>query len=75
METIDNINDEEIANELIEKISLPFAKGNVFLPLKVENNELLGAVADSRGVFALRDLSRALGVKPRPVQAGEQVII
>lgn len=75
METIDNINDEDIDSELIEKISLPFAKGNVFLPLKRENDELLGAVADSRGVFALRDLARTLNLKPRPVQAEEKVII
>jgi general secretion pathway protein E len=75
METIDNINDEDIETELIEKISLHFAKGNVFLPLRREYDELLGAVADSRGVFALRDLARTLNLKPHPLQAEERVII
>jgi len=75
METIDKINDDDIETDLIEKISLPFAKGNVFLPLRRENNELLGAVADSRGVFALRDLARTLNLKPHPVKAEEKVII
>ncbi|MBI5665176.1 MAG: hypothetical protein HZC49_08860, partial [Nitrospirae bacterium] len=75
METLDNINDDDIDTELIEKISLPFAKGNVVLPLKRENDELFGAVSDSRGVFALRDLARSLNLKPHPVQADEKVII
>jgi general secretion pathway protein E len=75
METLDNIRDDEIEFSLLEKISLAFAKGNVFLPLRREDNELLGAVADNRGIFALRDLARNLNLKPHPVRAEESVII
>jgi general secretion pathway protein E len=75
METVDNIKDDEIEFSLLENISLSFAKGNVFLPLRREDNELLGAVADSRGIFALRDLARSLNLKPHPVHADERIII
>ncbi len=75
METVDDIKDDDIEFSLLEKISLTFAKGNVFLPLRIQDNELLGAVADNRGVFALRDLARALNLKPHPVQADEKLII
>ncbi len=75
MDSIENIKDDEIEFSLLEKISLSFAKGNVFLPLRREDNELLGAVADTRGIFALRDLARSMNLKPRPLQAGEALII
>ena len=75
METVDNIKDDEIEFSLLDNISLSFAKGNVFLPLRREDNELLGAVADSRGIFALRDLARSLNLKPHPVHADERIII
>jgi general secretion pathway protein E len=75
METVESIKDEDIEFSLLEKIPLPFAKSNVFLPLRKENNELMGAVADSRGIFALRDLARSLNLKPHPVQADETIII
>ncbi len=75
METLEHIKDDDIDLSLLDKISLSFAKGNVFLPLKRQHKELLGAVADSRGVFALRDLARSLNLIPRPVQADEKIII
>ncbi len=75
METVDNIKDDEIEFSLLERIPLSYAKGNVFLPLRREEDELFGAVADSRGIYALRDLALRLKLKPRPVRADEQVII
>ncbi len=75
METVDNIKDDDIEFSLLEKISLSFAKGNVFLPLRRQDDELLGAVADSRGIFALRDLARSLNLKPHPILTEERVII
>lgn len=75
MDIADNIKDDDIELELLEKIPLSFAKGNVFLPLKRENDELLGAVADSRGIFALRDLARTLNLKPHPLLTQEKLII
>ncbi|UCD36548.1 MAG: type II secretion system ATPase GspE [Nitrospiraceae bacterium] len=75
METLDTIKDDDIEFALLEKVSLSFAKGNVFLPLKKQDGELLGAVADTRGIFALRDLARTLNLRPRPVHAEENIII
>jgi general secretion pathway protein E len=75
METIDNIKDEDIEFSLLKDISLSFVKGNVVLPLQRQDNELLGAVAGSRGIFALKDLARSLNLKPHPIQAEEKVII
>jgi general secretion pathway protein E len=75
METIDNIKDEDIEFSLLKDISLSFVKGNVVLPLQRQDDELLGAVAGSRGIFALKDLARSLNLKPHPIQAEEKVII
>lgn len=75
METINTIHDDEIEFSILKDLPLSFVKGNVFLPLRRQENALLGAVADSRGVFALRDLARNLNLKPHPVQAEEKTIL
>lgn len=75
METITKINDEEIEFSILKDIPLSFVKGNIFLPLRRQNGELIGAVADNKGIFALRDLARNLKLKPRPVQADESLIL
>lgn len=75
MEILDSIKDEDIELSLLSELSLSFVKGNVFLPLRRRDNELFGIVADSRGIFALRDLARKLDLKPHPVQANEKLIL
>jgi len=75
METVDNIKDDDIDHSLLKNLPLSFVKGNVFLPLRSQESELLGAVADNRGIFALRDLARKMDLKPHPVEAKEDVII
>jgi general secretion pathway protein E len=75
METVEHIRDEEVELSLLNDLTLAFVKGNVFLPLKRNDNELLGAVADSRGIFALRDLARRHRLKPHPLQADEKTIL
>ncbi|MBI5055925.1 MAG: type II secretion system ATPase GspE [Nitrospirae bacterium] len=75
METIDSIKDDEMEFSLLQDLPLSFVKGNVFLPMRKEDGELLGVVADNRGIFALRDMARGLNLKPHPVQADEKVII
>ena len=75
METITKINDEEIEFSILKDIPLAFVKGNMFLPLRRHDGELLAAVAGNRGMFALRDLARKLNLKPRPLQADESLII
>jgi general secretion pathway protein E len=74
VETIEAIKDEEIDFSLLQNLPLSFVKGNVFLPLRKEDGQLVAAVADSRGILALRDLARNLNLKPHPVQAGEKII-
>jgi len=75
METVDNIKDDDIDHSLLKNLPLSFVKSNVFLPLRSQESELLGAVADSRGIFALRDLARKMDLNPHPVEAKEDVII
>jgi len=75
MENIDNINDDDLDLSLLKELPLSFAKGNVFLPLRKQDSELLGAVADSRGVFALTDMARLYNLRPRPIQAPKGVIL
>lgn len=75
MELIESIKDEEIELSLLQNLPLSFVKGNVFLPLRKNDGELIAAVTDNRGVFALRDLARSLNLKPHPVQAEEKIIL
>jgi general secretion pathway protein E len=75
MEKIERINEEDIEFSILTDLPLAFVKSNVFLPLRRENGELLAAVADNRGIFALMDLSRSLKLKPRPVHASEESIL
>jgi len=75
MDTIAKITDEEIEFSILKDIPLSFLKGNLFLPLRRHEGELLGAVVDNRGVLALRDLARKLNLKPRALQADESLIL
>lgn len=75
METINKITDDEIEFPILADLPLSFVKGNMFLPLRREDGELLGAVTDNRGVLALRDLARKFNLRPRPLQAEEDLII
>jgi general secretion pathway protein E len=75
METIDRINDEDIELSLLEELPLSFVKGNVFLPLHRQGNELLAAVADNKGTFALMDMARTYNLKPRALLAPKEVIL
>lgn len=75
METINSINDEEIEFSILKDLPLSFVKGNLFLPLRIHDKQLMGAVAGSRGIFALRDLARSLDLKPHPLQADEKIIL
>jgi general secretion pathway protein E len=75
MESINTIKDEEIEFSLLTDLPLSFVKGNVFLPLRRRDKELFGAVADNRGIFALRDIARSMNLKPRPVMAEEKIIL
>ncbi|MBS1111874.1 MAG: gspE [Nitrospirae bacterium] len=75
MDKIETIKEDDIDFSLLKNLPLSFVKSNMFLPLRKENGELLAAVADNRGVFALMDLSRDLNLKARPLHASEKSII
>jgi len=75
METIDTIKDEDVDIALIEDIPLPFAKGNMVMPLRREEGKLLAAVADDRGILALVEMAKRFGLKPAPLRAQPGVVI
>ncbi|MDH7499408.1 MAG: ATPase, T2SS/T4P/T4SS family, partial [candidate division NC10 bacterium] len=75
MDAIHVIREEDVEPSLIKGIPLSFAKGNGILPLRAEKGYLRAAVADSRGILALRDLSQHLGLKPLPVSAPWELIM
>src|SRR5512139_12610 len=75
METITVIHDEEVEHPLIKEVPHSYAKANILMPLRRENGHLVAAVADEKGVLALRELSRHLGLSPVPLGAKAGVII
>lgn len=75
METIDKIKDEDIDPSFLKGLPLAFVKGNVFLPLHKKDGELLAAVADNRGIFALLDVARTHNLKPKPLHAPREIIM
>jgi len=72
---IDTIKDDEIEFSLLQNLPLSFVKGNVLLPLRSQDGELIAAVSGNPGLLALRDLARSLRLKPHPVLAEEKIII
>ncbi len=75
METIAVIHDEEVEHTLIKEVPHAFAKANILMPLRRENGHLIAAVADEKGILALRELSRHFGLAPMPLSASAGVII
>ncbi|MDQ7786486.1 MAG: type II secretion system ATPase GspE [Thermodesulfovibrionales bacterium] len=75
METIDVIKDEDVEISLLKNIPLSFVKNNQIFPFSRNGEELSGAVADDRGVLALSEVAKTLGLKPRPFKAGSGVIL
>ncbi|NWF76018.1 MAG: type II secretion system ATPase GspE [Nitrospirae bacterium] len=75
METIETIKDEDVDISILRNIPLNFVKTNQMFPMRIEDSELIGAVADDRGLLALKEVSKALGILPRPVRVKADVII
>ncbi|MBI3815002.1 MAG: Flp pilus assembly complex ATPase component TadA, partial [Nitrospinae bacterium] len=75
LEYLDEIKDEDIDPVLIEKVPLPFAKGNLILPLKKENGKVLVALSEPKGIFALSDVEKLLSNPVRPVFTSRNNII
>jgi general secretion pathway protein E len=75
METIEVIKDEDVEISILKNIPLSFVKGNQIFPLKINGSELIGVVAEEEGLLALAEVSKILGLKPRPLKAKAGVII
>jgi general secretion pathway protein E len=75
MDTIPVIHDEDVEHALIKEVPHAFAKANMCMPLRRENGRLLAAVADEKGVLALRELARRFGLSPMPLNSPSGVVI
>ncbi|MDH5202817.1 MAG: type II secretion system ATPase GspE [Nitrospirota bacterium] len=75
MEGIDAIKDEDVELSLIQDVPHSFVKGNLIMPLRKKDGVLFAAVADEKGILALLELSKHLGLKPLPLSAPPGVII
>ncbi|MBI5101783.1 MAG: type II secretion system ATPase GspE [Nitrospirae bacterium] len=75
METLDVIKDELVEHSLIREVPLAFAKGNLVMPLRKEDGLLKAAVADEKGLLALRELSMHMGLAPGPVMTSSGAVL
>jgi general secretion pathway protein E len=75
VEPIEAIREEDVEHALIREIPLSFARGNMLMPLRREGDSLLAAVADEKGMLALRELSGHMGLVPLPLSAPAGVVI
>ncbi|MCI0469869.1 MAG: type II secretion system ATPase GspE [Nitrospirae bacterium] len=75
MDKIETIKDEDVELSLLEEIPVAYAKGNLVMPIRRENGDLLTAVADDRGVFATIEMAKIHGLNPHPLMADSDVII
>jgi len=75
MQRIESIKDEDIEIALLKDIPLQYARGNLVLPLRIENGFLIGAVSDEQGVLALFELAKRFGVKPKALFTPHGVLI
>ncbi|HMK48539.1 MAG TPA: type II secretion system ATPase GspE [Thermodesulfovibrionales bacterium] len=75
METIDSIKDEDVELSLLKNIPLSFVKTNQIFPIRISDADLVCAVADEKGLLALSEVSRSLGLKPKALKASTGVVL
>jgi general secretion pathway protein E len=75
METIERIKDDDVDASLLKDIPLGFVKNNQIFPIRRDNAELTGAVADDKGMLALSEVSKSLGLKAKALKAPAGVIL
>jgi general secretion pathway protein E len=75
VEQIEAVRDEDVEPALIREVPLSFAKGNMVMPLRRENGSLVAAVADEKGMLAVRELAGHFGLAPLPLAASSGVVI
>jgi len=72
---IKSIKDEDVDISLIQEIPFTFSRNNRVLPLKKEDGYFVAAVADDRGFFAVFELAKKYGLRPRSLKAEEGTLI
>ncbi len=75
MKQIEAVRDEDIEPALIREVPLSFARANMVMPLRRENDSLVAAVADEKGMLALRELAGHFGLVPLPLNASAGVVL
>jgi general secretion pathway protein E len=75
MDTIEAIKDEDVEPALLKNIPHSFVKNNQIFPIRRHDSELIGAVADEKGILALAEASSMLGLKPKALRAPAGVIL
>ncbi|MDA8157120.1 MAG: type II secretion system ATPase GspE [Actinomycetota bacterium] len=73
-EEVKEIQDGQVELKLLAGVPLAYAKGNLLMPITVRDGELVCAVSDEEGLFALRELSREMSLKPRPLWGTPEMI-
>ena len=75
VERLGEIKDDYIDPAFLERVTLPFVKKNLILPLRKKNDRLVAAIASHKSVFAVAELERLAGVPVVPVLADETEIL
>ncbi len=75
LDRLDEIKDDYIDPAFLERVTLPFVKKNLILPLRKKNDRLIAAIASHKSVFAVAELERLTGVPVVPVLADESEIL
>ena len=72
---LDEIKIEDIDPTFIERIPLSFAKGNLVMPIRKENEKVLVALSDQKGIFVLNDIEKFLSNPVTPVFTRQENIL
>jgi general secretion pathway protein E len=75
MDTIEVIRDEDVETALLNDFPLSFVKNNQIFPIRRHDAQLIGAIADEKGVLALSEAAKMLGLQPRALKAPAGIIL
>lgn len=68
-ESLSALRDEDVDLSLLKEVPLSYARGNALLPIRRDDGTLIALVADERGKLALLELSKRMGLVPKPIAA------
>jgi len=75
MERAERIQDDDIDLALIRETPFPFSMNNLILPLRKVDGCLLAAVAEERGGYAVAELAKRYGLKPRTLKVEKGILV